>query len=97
MCPIYAVLAAPLARPLGVRVLLWYTHWRASRLLALAERVATAVITVDRRSFPLDSGKVVAIGHGIDLTAFRVSTVVVATGWRCSRSDARRRRRGSRP
>src|ERR671930_2795705 len=32
MCPIYAVLAAPLARALGVPVLLWFTHWRASRI-----------------------------------------------------------------
>ena len=32
--------------------------------------LATDVITVDRRSFPLDSRKVVAIGHGIDLSAF---------------------------
>ena len=30
MCPIYAVLAAPLARPTGVKVLLWFTHWRRS-------------------------------------------------------------------
>ena len=70
MCPIYAVLAAPLARPLGVRVLLWFTHWRASRLLQAAERASTDVITVERRSFPLTSGKVTAIGHGIDLTEF---------------------------
>jgi glycosyltransferase involved in cell wall biosynthesis len=70
MCPIYAVLAAPLARPLGVRVLLWFTHWKASRLLALAERLATDVITVEPRSFPLASGKVRPIGHGIDLSAF---------------------------
>jgi glycosyltransferase involved in cell wall biosynthesis len=70
MCPIYAVLAAPLARPLGVRVLLWFTHWRASRLLQLAERLSTDVITVEQRSFPLRSGKVTAIGHGIDLTGF---------------------------
>ena len=28
MCPIYAVLAAPLARPLGVPLLLWFTHWK---------------------------------------------------------------------
>ena len=70
MCPIFAVLAAPLARPLGVRVLLWYTHWRASRLLALAERLSSAVISVDRRSFPLDSRKLVPIGHGIDLARF---------------------------
>jgi glycosyltransferase involved in cell wall biosynthesis len=70
MCPIYAVLAAPLARPLRVRVLLWYTHWRASRLLREAERVSNAVLTVDPRTFPLDSKKVRAIGHGIDLDQF---------------------------
>jgi glycosyltransferase involved in cell wall biosynthesis len=70
MCPIYAVLAAPLARPLGVRVVLWFTHWKASRLLRVAERVSTAVTTVEPRSFPLSSTKVHAIGHGIDLTEF---------------------------
>ena len=73
MCPIYAVLAAPVVRPVGVRVLLWYTHWRASRLLRLAERVSNAVLTVDRRTFPLDSEKVRPIGHGIDLSEFACS------------------------
>ena len=73
MCPIYAVLAAPLVRPIGVRVLLWYTHWRASRLLRAAERVSNAVLTVDRRTFPLESSKVRAIGHGIDLSDFACS------------------------
>jgi glycosyltransferase involved in cell wall biosynthesis len=70
MCPVYAVLAAPLARPARVPVLLWYTHWHASRTLRLAERAATTVLSVDRRSFPLDSPKVRAIGHGIDLDEF---------------------------
>jgi glycosyltransferase involved in cell wall biosynthesis len=70
MCPIYAVLAAPLARPLGARVLLWFTHWRASGLLRLAERASTSVVSVDRASFPLPSRKLTAIGHGIDLAAF---------------------------
>ena len=70
MCPIYAVLAAPFARPLRVPILLWFTHWHATRTLRLAERVATAVVSVDRRSFPLVSGKVRAIGHGIDLSEF---------------------------
>lgn len=70
MCPIYAVLAAPLVRPLGVPLVLWFTHWRASRLLRAAERVSTAVVSVDRRSFPISSEKVRAIGHGIDLTEF---------------------------
>jgi glycosyltransferase involved in cell wall biosynthesis len=73
MCPIYAVLAAPLARPLGVPVKLWFTHWKASRLLRLAERASTVVLSVDRRSFPLDSPKVRAIGHGIDMSEFTCS------------------------
>ncbi len=73
MCPIYAVLAAPFARPLGTRVLLWYTHWRASRLLEAAERASNVVLTVDRRTFPLSSAKVRPIGHGIDLEEFSCS------------------------
>ena len=73
MCPIYAVLAAPLARPLGVKVLLWYTHWSVSRTLRAAERVSNVVLTVDRRTFPLDSPKVRPIGHGIDLAEFPCS------------------------
>lgn len=71
MCPIYAVLAAPLVRPLRIRFLLWYTHWQVSRTLRAAERVVTDVVSVDRRSFPLPSGKVTAIGHGIDMSEFR--------------------------
>lgn len=70
MCPIYAVLAAPIARPLGTKVLLWFTHWRTGRLLRLAEGLSTGVVSVDRRSFPLPSRKLVAIGHGIDLADF---------------------------
>jgi glycosyltransferase involved in cell wall biosynthesis len=70
MCPIYAVLAAPLVRPLRVPLVLWYTHWRAGGLLRAAERAATTVTTVDPRSFPLRSSKVHAIGHGIDLGEF---------------------------
>ena len=70
MCPIYAVLAAPLVRPLRIPLVLWFTHWKASRLLRAAERVSTAVASVDRRSFPLESGKLHAIGHGIDLGEF---------------------------
>jgi glycosyltransferase involved in cell wall biosynthesis len=70
MCPIYAVLAAPLARPLGVRVLLWYTHWHASATLKAAARVSNTILSVDRRSVPLADAHVRAIGHGIDLRQF---------------------------
>jgi glycosyltransferase involved in cell wall biosynthesis len=68
--PLYAILAAPLARPVHVPLLLWFTHWKRSPTLVLAERVSTAILSVDRRSFPLDSRKVFAIGHGIDTDRF---------------------------
>lgn len=70
MVPLYAVLAAPLTRPLGVPLVLWYTHWKGHAVVRAAEKVSTAVITVDRRSFPLASRKVHAIGHGIDVSEF---------------------------
>ena len=70
MCPIYAVLAAPLVRPHGIRLVLWYTHWRATPTLRLAEKLVDEVTSVDRRSFPLDSRKVRPIGHGIDVSEF---------------------------
>jgi glycosyltransferase involved in cell wall biosynthesis len=70
MSPVYAVLAAPFARPLGVPVLLWFTQAGGGRLLRVAEPLVTAILTVDRRSVPLDSKKVRAIGHGIDVDAF---------------------------
>jgi glycosyltransferase involved in cell wall biosynthesis len=66
MAPVYAVLSAPLARPLGVPVLLWFTHWRRSRLLQVAERLSTRVLSVSSTSFPLASQKLVVVGHGID-------------------------------
>ena len=70
MSPIYAVLAAPLARPLRVPLLLWFTQQRAGGALARAERVVDGILSVDVRSVPLDSSKVRAIGHGIDLDGF---------------------------
>lgn len=68
MSPIYAVLAAPVCRPLGIPVVLWFTHWRSSPTLRAAEHLSTAVATVDSSSFPFASHKVRAIGHGIDVS-----------------------------
>ena len=70
MCPIYAVLAAPLARPLGVRVLLWYAQWHRTRTLDLAARLSTSVVSVDRSTIPIESSRAVGIGHGIDMSLF---------------------------
>src|SRR5438105_3580608 len=70
MVPLYAVLAAPLVRPFRIPLVLWYTHWKGHAVVRAAERVATAVVSVDARSFPLASQKVHAIGHGIDVGEF---------------------------
>src|SRR6476469_9154549 len=70
MSPIYAVLAAPLFRPLGIPVVLWFTHWKPSRLLRVSERLSNKVVSVARGSFPLPSDKVIPIGHGIDMAQF---------------------------
>jgi len=73
MIPVYVVLAAPILRPRRVPLVLWYTHWKSSPLLRAAALLATSIVSVDRRSFPLDSSKVRAIGHGIDVTEFTCS------------------------
>jgi glycosyltransferase involved in cell wall biosynthesis len=68
MCPIYAVLAAPLARPTGVKVFLWFNHWKRSGLLSTATRLSSGVLSVDKRTFPIRTSKLVPIGHGIDVS-----------------------------
>src|SRR3954470_17592995 len=70
MVPLYAVLAAPFTRPFGIPLVLWYTHWKAHAVVRAAEKVCTAIASVDERSFPLPSRKVRGIGHGIDVEEF---------------------------
>jgi glycosyltransferase involved in cell wall biosynthesis len=79
MCPIYAVLAAPLARPLGTKVVLWYAHWNRTRVLQAAVRASNIVISVDQRSVPVTSTKVIGIGHGIDVSDFTCTPAPAGT------------------
>jgi glycosyltransferase involved in cell wall biosynthesis len=73
MVPLYAVLAAPLVRPRRIPLVLWYTHWKGHAVVRAAEKLCTAVVSVDERSFPLPSRKVHALGHAIDLDEFSCS------------------------
>lgn len=70
MSPVYALLAAPLLRPLRVPVLLWFTQQRGGPNFHRALRVVDAVLSVDERSVPAASPKVRAIGHGIETGLF---------------------------
>jgi glycosyltransferase involved in cell wall biosynthesis len=71
MSPIYAVLAAPATRLMRVPLLLWFTHWRASTTLRVAERLSTRVLSVSSQSFPLPSRKLVETGHGVEVPVVR--------------------------
>lgn len=72
MSPIYALLAAPLTKSMRVPLLLWYTQQAAGgQALRNAERVVDVILTVDRRSVPLSSPKIRAIGHGIDVAGIQ--------------------------
>ena len=70
MIPLYVVLAAPLLKPLRVPIGLWYSHPKGHTLVRVAERLATVVFSVNASTFPLESQKLVPIGHGIDVTEF---------------------------
>jgi glycosyltransferase involved in cell wall biosynthesis len=70
MVPTFLVLAAPLAKLRRVPLLLWYTHWHASRSLRIATALCDVALSVDTSSFPLRSTKVRAIGHAIDVGVF---------------------------
>jgi glycosyltransferase involved in cell wall biosynthesis len=75
MVPLYALLAAPLVRPLHVPLVLWYTHWKSHLVVRAAEKLSTSVVSVDQSSFPFASRKLRAIGHGIDVGEFECTEV----------------------
>jgi len=70
MVPTFATLAAPAARLRHTPLLLWYTHWHASRSLRVATSLADVVLSVDRASFPVATPKLQGIGHAIDVATF---------------------------
>jgi len=70
MQPMFAVMGAPLLRLHGIPITTWYTHRQMSRVIRWAERVSTRITTAVPSSFPIQSAKVRAIGHGIDMDFF---------------------------
>jgi len=80
MVPEFAALAFPQTRARRVPLLLWYTHWNASRALRAATRMIDVALSVDRSSFPIASQKVRAIGHAIDVARFDAPPVTAHGG-----------------
>ena len=71
MNPEYTILAAPLARLFGKKVVSWYTHGTVSWRLKLMEKLTNAILTASSESFRLASKKVNVVGHGIDVETFK--------------------------
>lgn len=70
MIPRYVLFAAPWTRLHGKPLFFWYTHRQISRELRAAHALATHILTAAPGSYPLPSGKVHVVGHGIETTLF---------------------------
>lgn len=80
MMPLFAAMGAPLLRPRGVPIVLWYTHRQSHRTLKLALKVSTHVVTAAADSFPLRTPKLRVLGHGIDTDFFKPGMAASANG-----------------
>ena len=66
MTPRYALLAAPYAALFRKRQVLWFTHRNPSKQVRLAMPFLWRAATAAPDSFPVQSPKVRALGHGVD-------------------------------
>ena len=70
MGPIFAVCAAPVVKPVGVPLALWYAHGAVSPMLRLAHVLVDRAGTSTPDGFRIPSGKITITGQGIDTRAF---------------------------
>jgi glycosyltransferase involved in cell wall biosynthesis len=70
MMPLFAAMGAPLLTLRGVPVTTWYTHRARNQQVIWAERLSYRVVSAVPSSFPVDTPKLRAIGHGIDTGFF---------------------------
>lgn len=73
MIPEFALLARPITTLRRTPLMLWYTHWNASRALRAATAVVDVALSVDTSSYPVPTRKLRAIGHAIDVQLFSPS------------------------
>ena len=75
MNPEYVILGWKLWWLLRKKIALWYVHPRRSFLLSAAVFFSDAVCTVAVGSVNVQSKKIHAVGHGIDVSAFPTGTI----------------------
>lgn len=79
MIPRFAYLAAAVAMPFNLPLYLWYTHRQDNRELRLATAFCKQVFSAMPESFPFETPKLVAVGHGIDTAFFAPLNVAPAS------------------
>ena len=67
MCPVYAIIVGPLVRLRRVPLVMWWVHWKVDLVVRTAERFCTRIVSVDTRSFPHPTTKLVTVGQSIDV------------------------------
>jgi len=79
MIPIFAVMAAPVFKPRGTPIVLWYAHPALSRTLKVAHHAADRVVTSLVSSYPYRRDKLDVIGQGIDTELFAPAPPLAAS------------------
>jgi glycosyltransferase involved in cell wall biosynthesis len=70
MIPRYVLFAAPWAALYRKPLWFWYTHRQITPELRVAHRFPTQILTAAPSSYPIPSGKVMVMGHGIEPGVF---------------------------
>ncbi len=70
MIPIFAVMAAPVLRALGVPVVTWFAHREVTFILRLAHFLSSKMVSINPASYPHHQDKLICLGHGIDTELF---------------------------
>lgn len=69
--PLYTILAAPIARRAGKKVVSWYMHRQVDWRVRWMEHRADIILSASQESFRLPSKKLTITGHGIDTEVFK--------------------------
>lgn len=70
MMPLFAVMGAPILQARGINITTWYTHRQLNWQVRWAERFSWRIVSAVPDSFPIQTPKLRAIGHGIDTDFF---------------------------
>jgi len=77
MQPLFAALGAPLLTLRGVRTTVWYTHRQKNAQVIWAERLCYRVVSAVKSSFPIETPKLRALGHGVETDSFTPDDIPV--------------------